>query len=482
MAQHHLKNFPWLRYSLGLGMLGLTLILGLVAYQLELANGEALWGSLPLDTGEGVSQIGEASDAPSATAAPNPVTTADAADPGPIGISEIGLSARVDPVPPPLVRLDHGRSDLVGAIEPTSLSVDQAASADGNSSGPPVSVMISAPSVTGAMEPNGISGADFPVNPSVPTGFALGGKAGGAPPQTRNSELPRVGVGPQIGSNPTSPTIPTSPSIPASATADSPQPTFSGGPTSQGSAPSHPVVLGQTPANPTTPIGNTPNGSSILPITGEGCVSAHCSSSAAWQFFDPPVAIGYDYQLNPTIPGQPLTFGITKIMPTTTVGSGIYDLWLYDVLTGVYIDSSAFSSDGKTILIAADPTANPSGAFDVVSFLQGLTLQEDKELGISDPLLGLTQFSLRGIDPKAGLDPTNPNAFITGLLFAGDINGDLLITPLAIDSSTDVVVDPVPFEVTIPEPTTIALFLAAFVCLGFLRWRRKIPISMLSLW
>jgi hypothetical protein len=160
-------------------------------------------------------------------------------------------------------------------------------------------------------------------------------------------------------------------------------------------------------------------------------------------------------------------------MPTTKVGSGVYDLWLYDTITNTYVDSSSFSPTGQTITITADPSANPNGAFDVVQFLLGLTTQEDRELGISDPYMGFTQFSLRGIDPKAGVNPDDPNAFITGLLFAGSINGDLLITPLAVDSVTGLPVDPPTFPVAIPEPSTIALLVSALACLGILDRRRK---------
>jgi len=168
-----------------------------------------------------------------------------------------------------------------------------------------------------------------------------------------------------------------------------------------------------------------------------------------------------------------LTFGVTDIMVTTKVGSGIYDLWPYDALTGQYVNSSLFSPNHQTITISADPNADPSGAFNVVAFLLTLTPTEDQELGITDPYLGLTQFSIRGISPSAGLNPDDPAAFITGLLFAGSINGDLLITPLAIDSLINQPVDPPIFDVAVPEPATIALFLAALVFWRVLLQRRS---------
>ena len=199
-----------------------------------------------------------------------------------------------------------------------------------------------------------------------------------------------------------------------------------------------------------------PNGAETLPI----------GAGHAWQFFDPPVAIGYNYELKPSVSGQSLTFGITDIMVTTKVGSGVYNLWLYDVFANAYVDASKFT--GQAVTITANPTANPSGAFDVLKFLSSLTAQQDKELGITNLDLGLTQFSLRGIDPSAGLDPENPNAFITGLLFAGDINGNLFITPLAVDSKTGLPVDPPTAEVALPEPTSFVLFATALALLAAL--------------
>jgi hypothetical protein len=167
-------------------------------------------------------------------------------------------------------------------------------------------------------------------------------------------------------------------------------------------------------------------------------------------------------------------------MVTTKVGSGVYDLWLYDTLTGTYVDSKNFSPSGQTITIAADPSANPKGSFNVVNFLLSLTPQEEHELGITNPSLGLTEFSLRGIDPAAGLDPEDPNAFITGLLFGGDINGDLIITPLAVDSNTGLPVDPPSFTEAIPEPGTIVLFITGLLSLGLLGRRRTGRVSTVT--
>jgi hypothetical protein len=197
------------------------------------------------------------------------------------------------------------------------------------------------------------------------------------------------------------------------------------------------------------------------------------SNPNQWQFFDPPVAIGFNYQLNPNTPGQALTFGITKIMPLTSVGGGVYDLFLYDVLTGQWLDSSQFNN-GQTITIDADPSGDTTKSFDVVQFLDGLTSQQDQALGVTNPDLGLEQFSLRGIDPAADLNPDDPTDFVTGLLFAGIINGDLIITPLAIDSTTGLPVDPPSWKwdpVSVPEPSSALLLGPAMIAFGW--WRRR---------
>ena len=104
-----------------------------------------------------------------------------------------------------------------------------------------------------------------------------------------------------------------------------------------------------------------PNGAETLPV----------GAGHAWQFFDPPVAIGYNYELKPSVSGQKLTFGVADIMVTTKVGSGVYDLWLYDAFQSAYVDASKFT--GHEVTITADPTANPSGAFDVLKFLSSLS-------------------------------------------------------------------------------------------------------------
>jgi hypothetical protein len=421
-------------------------------------------------------------DADSTVLASNSIAAADA---GPIDPRNERASASPDAIPPrlaaavapfaatepaadaPLMAADLAVVEGGGSPLAAPLGANPESGSAGAMSDPPVpaSNWIGAPGRPSSASFTPGSNSITPGNP-LP-GVSPGGASSSQPPSRPvsasgpSSTQPVLGSSSPVNSGPSA--APVSPTQPAPAGTSNPI-----------GAPISPVtpVPGQSPSNPIRPIGSSPTGTEILPIAGAGC-TANCGSSNAWRFFDPPVAIGYNYQLNPTNSNQPLTFGITGIMATTKVGSGVYDLWLYDTNTGTYVDSKNFSSNGQTITIIADPTANPTGEFDVVNFLSGLNSQQDQELGITDPYLGLTRFSIRGIDPAAGLDPEDLNAFITGLLFAGSINGDLLITPLAVDSVTNQPVDPPDFEVAVPEPPTAALFITALAAFGFLGRRRK---------
>jgi len=491
-------------YALGVNALVLVLGLGAAVYRTHTPGVETVSGSPARDSPtyvEITAQIGSTADAGSPAPAVNPIIAANPLPHGGItivgsadsgdrntaspGTSEADISLAVDRGRGPASSaLQPSTTDPTTATDPTGLSIGGDGGAVGSAGMVPLAATGASAGSFGASGPTGASPANSR-SPGVPGANSKSGSpslalpaaapvldGGFATPPTGST--PPGARAPQAGPDSINAASSVARSAPTGSPVGSPglrapAQTMSGGAATSigGVSPLSTIVPGQTPGFPITPIGNTPNGTAILPVAGAGCTGASCGGHA-WQFFDPLVAIGYNYQLQPTVADQSLTFGIVGIMPTTSVGSGIYDLWLYDVLTGTYVDSRSFSATGQTITIAADPSANPNEAFDVVQFLLSLNLQQDQELGVSDPNLGLTQFSLRGIDPKAGLDPENPNTFITGLLFAGDINGDLLITPLAVDSVTNLAVDPPSFRVAIPEPATIALFITALAGLWFL--------------
>jgi len=465
---------------------------GLAVYLLQARDDGAVWGSPELETighEEISAQINNPSDGGSN--APSPVETptnstnggpdiavvaAASQEPGKIALSLNTPSSnqgRQFDGPQSITQnalqgaalTEEGENNQSDALVPTN---DLSAAAVGQ--GAPSGLTSPGNQFAGSSGSPGTAGGGMPVTaPALPPGALsapTGGNTGG--PQINSTPVAHAPSAPQAVPSPTDVSALSTPTANPSGSSGprAPLQLAPGGIPSTSPA-AQTITPGATPANPITPLSTAPDGTTILPISGSSCGGANCASGNSWQFFDPPVAIGYDYVLKPTLVGQPLTFGITDIMVTTKVASGIYDLWLYDVLTGQYVNSSLFSGTGQPITITADPTADPSGAFDVVKFLLSLSRGEDRELGITNPYLGLTQFSIRGIDPNAGLNPDDPAAFITGLLFDGTINGNLFITPLAIDSQTHLPVDPPTVEVSIPEPASVALLLIGLAGLGF---------------
>ncbi len=109
---------------------------------------------------------------------------------------------------------------------------------------------------------------------------------------------------------------------------------------------------------------------------------------------DPVVAVGYEYVnrggLNFatfTVPGPAV--GLPSL------GDDLFGLYLYDPLLGDYAASPAL------ILNGADPTAN--------------TVDFTALVGAG----GVDRFLVADIEPEAGLDPTDPTAFVAGLSFVG---------------------------------------------------------------
>ena len=204
------------------------------------------------------------------------------------------------------------------------------------------------------------------------------------------------------------------------------------------------------------PIQTNPDGSYV--VATNNCVTSDCPGNG-WQFFDPLVAIGYRYQLVPNADNK-LDISIVGIQVPTKVGDGIYDLYLCEANT----TNCDFNTGQHIIANEDDPTAN---LFDVVAYLEGLTPDQRAELGIADPEDGISEFALRGIDPSAALDPNDPVAFITGLLFEGGGDGNVLITPeVLLVSDADPTND-------VPEPGSLAAFATSLLLLGWRRRRRR---------
>lgn len=138
-------------------------------------------------------------------------------------------------------------------------------------------------------------------------------------------------------------------------------------------------------------------------------------------FIDPLVAIGYDYIVNSGPNVQ------TVLLPDD-VGDGIYDLWLFDTLRNSFFDSGVDLVGGQ-----------------VYDFGPG----------------GVDRFSIRGIELAAGLDPSDFNAFVSGLTFDGTGTVDMDMIPLPFDTDASAV----------PAPNSLALLVAALCCLRQVRRR-----------
>lgn len=142
---------------------------------------------------------------------------------------------------------------------------------------------------------------------------------------------------------------------------------------------------------PGNPAGLTPD-NPLLPssINGRSFVFEICEWTEGIRpplYFDPEVAIGYDYEVDST------EF-VSILLPD--LGDGEYELHLWDGAEYVF----------ETTITAG--TIFPLDAYEI------------------------SRFRVLGIEESVGLDPTDPTAFVTGLNFKDNIDTTMTMTPIVV--------------------------------------------------
>ncbi|MBF2057618.1 MAG: hypothetical protein IGQ45_10465 [Cyanobacterium sp. T60_A2020_053] len=148
------------------------------------------------------------------------------------------------------------------------------------------------------------------------------------------------------------------------------------------------VTPGQAPSNPLLPV-----------VTDSGFNFEYfIQNPVEFVFFDPIIAIGYDYIVN-----SGPNFSQVQVPMEVAGDDGVYDILL---------------PDGNGNLVETDFAIQPNQIFD---FTQN---------GFPD---GVASFGIRGIDENALLDPEDANAFVTGLQFTASGLVDFNQNPVTIE-------------------------------------------------
>lgn len=134
-------------------------------------------------------------------------------------------------------------------------------------------------------------------------------------------------------------------------------------------------IPGDTPNNPILPITNEDPTDPGTPVFG---FEFPVTNPEDFLFIDPDVAVGYDY----VVDSGP---NITSLLLPTGIGDNLFSLLLFDVALNDYVDAGTVLTGGTEYSFGVD---------------------------------GVDKFRIQGIETDANLDPTDPNAFVTGLKFS----------------------------------------------------------------
>jgi hypothetical protein len=181
----------------------------------------------------------------------------------------------------------------------------------------------------------------------------------------------------------------------------------------------------EKPSAPFMPVSNTGSDSFSFNQSGTVLINGNTFNGG---FYDPDVAVGYTYEATDVD-----TF-FDKLMIPGSYGDGKFSLLVWDDAAGAFIDTGVELGSGNWFELSS--------------------------LGISNPI---KKFRVEGIEVTANVDPSDPRAFVTGLVFGGTGHAFTMTAMTQFVEPT----------VSVPEPETYAMMLAGLGLVGWAARRRQ---------